>query len=122
MLLIDVEHIPYENGFDRKNGDEHFIHGVETMQEWIRSQPIVDAVKVVRCRDCIYRTGIPGQPNIICYQMHDDDFCSYGTKNTEMFVHGVQDSETIAHLLDKFKYCPEQKDTILDKYNSLAEE
>lgn len=46
----------------------------------IESMNIKDAVEVVRCRDCIYRSGIPGQPNIDCYQMHDDDFCSYGKK------------------------------------------
>ncbi len=80
MKLIDVEHIPYEEGFDRVNGNAHFIFGVETMQEWIRDQPIVDAVPVVRCKDCKYRDGAPGQPNILCYQMHDDDFCSYGER------------------------------------------
>lgn len=43
--------------------------------------PEVDAVPVVRCDDCIYRDGkTPGQPNILCWQMHFDDFCSYGTK------------------------------------------
>lgn len=80
MKLIDVEHIPYEEELDRVNGNEHFIFGVETMQEWIREQPVVDAVPVVRCMDCKYRDGTPGQPNIICSQMHDDDFCSYGER------------------------------------------
>lgn len=31
-------------------------------------------VEVVRCRECKYRDGTPGQPNILCGQMHDDDF------------------------------------------------
>lgn len=45
----------------------------------IDNEPTVDAVPVVRCKDCKYHSGrIPGQPNIICFQMHDDDFCSYG--------------------------------------------
>lgn len=35
-------------------------------------------VSVVLCKNCKYRDGTPGQPNIICAQMHDDDFCSYG--------------------------------------------
>ena len=39
---------------------------------------ITDAVKVVRCKDCKYKDGTPGQPNILCGQMKDDDFCSYG--------------------------------------------
>lgn len=43
--------------------------------------PTVDAEPVVRCDDCIYRDGkTPGQPNILCWQMHSDDYCSYGTK------------------------------------------
>ena len=41
----------------------------------------LNSVEVVRCDDCIYRDGkTPGQPNILCWQMHADDFCSYGTK------------------------------------------
>lgn len=44
----------------------------------LHDMPIVDAVPVVRCKDCKYRDGTPGQPNILCAQMHEDDFCSYG--------------------------------------------
>lgn len=47
-------------------------------------QPTVDAEPVVRCDDCIYRDGkTAGQPNILCWQMHVDDFCSYGTRVDE---------------------------------------
>lgn len=46
MKLIDVEHIPYEDGFDRVNGNKHFIYGVETMQEWIRQQEVIDPVSI----------------------------------------------------------------------------
>lgn len=46
----------------------------------LREAPTVDAVEVVRCRECKHRDGIPGQPNIVCSQMHDDDFCSYGER------------------------------------------
>ena len=37
-------------------------------------------VDVVRCRECKFRDGTPGQPNIQCGNMHDDDFCSYGER------------------------------------------
>lgn len=37
-------------------------------------------VEVVRCKDCKHKDGMPGQPNIVCWQMHDDDFCSYGER------------------------------------------
>ena len=46
----------------------------------IANAPTVDAVEVVRCWECKHRDGIPGQPNIVCWQMHDDDFCSYGER------------------------------------------
>ena len=44
----------------------------------ISETPTIDAVVVTRCKDCKHRDGTPGQPNIICCNMHDDDFCSYG--------------------------------------------
>lgn len=58
-------------------------------QIWVRAirllndMPTVDAVPVVRCKDCKYRDGTPGQPNILCAQMHEDDFCSYGERRAE---------------------------------------
>lgn len=45
--------------------------------------PTVDLVPVVRCKDCKYRDGTPGQPNILCAQMHEDDFCSYGERRED---------------------------------------
>lgn len=43
--------------------------------------PAADVAPVVRCKDCIYHSGVfTGQPNIICFQMKDDDFCSYGAR------------------------------------------
>lgn len=44
----------------------------------VEEMPTVDAEVVVRCKDCKYRDGTLGQPNILCAQMHEDDFCSYG--------------------------------------------
>ena len=65
-------------------GDDYVSELVEQKKVFdtiVDVQPTVDAVPVVRCDDCIYRDGkTPGQPNILCWQMHVDDFCSYGTK------------------------------------------
>ena len=36
-------------------------------------------VEVVYCKECRFKTE-PGQPNILCYNMKDDDFCSYGER------------------------------------------
>lgn len=53
----------------------------------IMEEPAVDAVEVVRCKDCKYyhtHSQIPG----MCYygtemrHMHDDDFCSKGERRT----------------------------------------
>lgn len=55
---------------------DHNWNGFETCGNWIS----MDAVPVVRCRECKYRDGTPGQPNILCGQMHEDDFCSYGER------------------------------------------
>lgn len=49
----------------------------------VEETPTVDAEVVVRCKDCKYRDGTPGQPNILCAQMHEDDFCSYGERRSE---------------------------------------
>ena len=53
--------------------------------EWMKmlAEEAVDAVPVVRCKDCKYRDGTLGQPNILCAQMHEDDFCSYGERRAE---------------------------------------
>ena len=57
---------------------EHYTE--EDVIMMIKTAPTVDAVPVVRCRECKYRDGTPGQPNIQCGQMHEDDFCSYGER------------------------------------------
>jgi len=36
--------------------------------------------EIIRCKDCVHYYGEPGNPNIICFQMHEDDFCSYGER------------------------------------------
>ena len=53
----------------------------------IMEEPAVDAVEVVRCKDCkYYRTH--GQTSGMCYYgtgmryMYDDEFCSRGERRT----------------------------------------
>ena len=62
----------------RASCGEHYTE--EDVIMMIKTAPTVDAVPVVRCRECKYRDGTPGQPNIQCGQMHEDDFCSYGER------------------------------------------
>lgn len=50
----------------------------------VEEMPTVDAVEVVRCKDCFLRTcKVGGQPNILCWNMHEDDFCSYGERKND---------------------------------------
>ena len=80
MRLIDADRLseaiydnvpaPYE---DASWAKENCLVEIEAAQT-------IDAVPVVRCRECKYRDGTPGQPNIQCGQMHEDDFCSYGER------------------------------------------
>ena len=62
--------------YDRENGNEHFINGIETVLEYAEQLPTVDAEVVVRCKDCRkYKT-------YGCRMVASgyDDFCSYGER------------------------------------------
>lgn len=63
-------------------GENSFIERVfaDGVYAIIEQFPAADVAPVVRCKDCKYRDGTPGQPNILCAQMHEDDFCSYGER------------------------------------------
>ena len=71
-MLFKAEHI-------KAKADPEMFSAVADMLSrlWDTATKRVD---VVRCRECKYRDGTPGQPNIQCGQMHEDDFCSYGEK------------------------------------------
>ena len=60
--------------YDRKNGNKHFINGIETVLEYAEQLPTVDAVPVVRCRDCRKFKTYGCRMVASGY----DDFCSYG--------------------------------------------
>ena len=45
----------------------------------LRSIPSVDAVEVVRCRECIYHYGY----SVSCENKQDDFFCSMGKRRPE---------------------------------------
>lgn len=59
------------------------------IREWIKAHPVVDAVPVVRCKDCVY--GEEAKENergfLICpasgMEIVDNDFCSYGERKEE---------------------------------------
>ena len=77
--LIDADKINYHDHTEcMGHGDFETVRTVTDKE--IAEIPTVDAVEVVWCKDCKHKGGVPGQPNIVCWQMHDDDFCSYGER------------------------------------------
>lgn len=84
MALIDVDKVisgmqavldekPQDNGTPAYYAFEAFI-------ERLKEEPTVDAVKVVRCKDCKFWDF--GD----CYRLElsrPDDFCSYGERKAE---------------------------------------
>lgn len=56
MRLIDgdkLQEFPIRaNRCDKEHANERFINGIETVLEYAEQLPTVDAVPVVRCRDC----------------------------------------------------------------------
>ena len=58
--------------------DEYNGRSIEAIRNLPPAQP-----EIVRCKDCVHYYGKPGNPNIICFQMHEDDFCSYGERREE---------------------------------------
>ena len=64
---------------------------IAEMREWIGKEPTIDAVEVVRCKDCKYVRNIESE--WICEHLsgmvglnvlvNDDDYCSYGERSEE---------------------------------------
>lgn len=69
--------------YDRKNGNKHFINGIESVMEYAELLPTVDAVPVVRCKDCKhhYDCGVHFCNRLGMDCPDDSDFfCSYGER------------------------------------------
>ena len=84
MRLIDVDalydRLDYEPWYDNADRDEIAL-------PIVNAAPTVDAVPVVRCKDCKHRTefgncGHPRQHGILS-TAYPYDFCSYGTRKDE---------------------------------------
>ena len=58
----------------------------QDIEEWLNSAQTIDAVTVVRCKDCKYRFKNNGHSKAGCpiidanIWMDDDDFCSHGER------------------------------------------
>ena len=91
MRLIDADELKGK-AFAGPDDGEHFVYC-----QYIDEAPTVDAVPVIRCRDCIHRWGdeypvcmlhtepyanaIGYKGEAVCVDM--DDFCSFGKRKEE---------------------------------------
>ena len=86
MRLIDADAMYAEWLGD---GENEYVYDTNAVLESIDEQPTVDAVPVVRCKDCKYiAEAFDGSPcckrlwrTAIPY-VKEDDFCSYGERKT----------------------------------------
>ena len=83
MRLIDADALipSYAVAYSMTNNRWHMYVNIET----INSAPTIDAVEVVRCRECRYLKHDAdyqwcGMIGVGCEKV-DDDYCSYGERN-----------------------------------------
>ena len=81
MRLIDADEMQEELK------DMDFVLVNHNVEDWIDEQPTVDAVEVVRCRDCLWaNTNLFAKELGIVYcnnygkRKKQDDFCSEGER------------------------------------------
>ena len=81
MRLIDAEALGIGKAnplvFDR----QEYAHGWNCAIEIIQNAPTIDAVPVVRCKDC--GTYSRGTCWIMRGKMNPNDFCSYGERRSD---------------------------------------
>lgn len=102
MRLIDLEELlkfPIRlDNYDKKNGNKHFVFGIESVLEYAENLPTVDAVEVVRCKNCKHFTlnfveNVDGVPLIVAHEIcsfwgdgcktSQEGFCSFGERKDE---------------------------------------
>lgn len=67
--------------FSLADGFQFYIDALKDVELNVMALPTVDAVPVVRCKDCIrYRPDddVWGQCTVMPYRMRKNDYCSYG--------------------------------------------
>ena len=83
MRLIDADAIVYTHEVARSLEDGHNWNELCVTQDDIECMPTIDAVEVVRCRDCKHLFEDNGCP-LRYFRTHlEDDFCSYGERKTD---------------------------------------
>lgn len=86
MRLIDADALePHEQLEPMGNGQYEYVEVV--YKDDIDNVPTIDAVPVVRCRDCRYaklfeeRDGLCGHPSNNAWDIWDEFYCGRGVKH-----------------------------------------
>ena len=86
-IVAERDKIPYELSSEKPfNHGNSMRGGIRKALRCIEQAPTVDAVPVVRCRECKYRFKNNGHDKSGCpivdanIWMDDDDFCSHGER------------------------------------------
>lgn len=77
--LIDADNLDFT--FDRRcfsEGDTQYVRGADDAIGVVNNAPTIDAVPVVRCRECKYHKPIDYCTKHKQTGWFDDNFCSYG--------------------------------------------
>ena len=65
---------------------------IAEMREWIDNEPTIDAVEVVRCKDCRFAEHREQAERVYCHRERlaiscpprdNDDFCKYGERRED---------------------------------------
>lgn len=88
QVVYDVFTVHEHNG--ELTGTASVGYYTETIEEVLKQTPTVDAVEVVRCKDCRYYDKDALWCNISSpifypehYNWYEEDFCSYGERRTD---------------------------------------
>jgi len=86
MRLIDADAIPFRDELKRLSVLDHDKYiTAETLEYMLEHAPTVDAVPVIRCKDCkwYYRGGATCMYWYGANAMFGDDFCSRAERREE---------------------------------------
>lgn len=89
MRLINAEHLKKRATDLDDDCWDYYGQSTADFLEYIDNEPTVDAIEIVRCKDCIYwQDNNGGYPHIMCRWNTDetpdeDDYCSWGERRDE---------------------------------------
>ena len=72
-----------------ENGENEYVYDTNCILESIDEQPTIDAVPVVRCKDCKNNPGLKTKTKDMLWcrkwqkEVRKTDFCSYGERKEE---------------------------------------